>query len=78
MRSHQVEDIFDNIVYIYYLKKKINYCLKFKDIGGSVRVLKQMLANPLVLRDSSIDLDKPQVPIRSINKVIKIVYFSLY
>jgi hypothetical protein len=28
-----------------------------------------MLANPLVLRDSITDLDKPQIPPRSINKV---------
>lgn len=46
-----------------------------KDIGGSVRVLKQMLANPLVLRDASTDLDKPQIPPRSINKVISNLEF---
>ena len=40
-----------------------------KDLGGSVRALKQMLTNPLVFRDPCVDLDKPQVPVRTFMKV---------
>lgn len=38
-----------------------------KDVSGSVRVLKQMLSNPLVFREPCRELDKKQAPYRSMS-----------
>lgn len=38
-----------------------------KDVSGSVRVLKQMLNNPLVFREPCRELDKKQAPYRSLS-----------
>ncbi len=39
-----------------------------KDVGGSVRVLKQMLNNPLVYREPCFELDKKQNPYKTLIK----------